>query len=1266
MIPLFLNKPMQHHTFFFLGRLTRLTISMIAIFCVGISPAQPTPARITVAILPFADETKEPDASHWRHSLPGMLGLPLEKARAIRIYPSSAADYGLRKFRILPGEKIEERQAREIGEVIEARRVIWGSFRREGKAWAVTARVTITSSGKTSAPLTVISEDWQQLAYELAGNILNELATTPTTAEAELMKKRITSSARALESYSRCFDLLKQSKPYPEIEKMASKAIELDRQFASAYYAYGACLMSQGKLSEATAQFEKSLELQPDLARSHTALAVISLVQSQTDDALKMLLRSIAADPDDEENYMRMAELHALSKDFPKAIEQLEIAQQINPVSAEVKAQLGRIYAMSGQREKSLQAMQDAVMIDSENANVYQMTFQGYFHLGMKSNAIEHGETFVKKARALGIAPKAIDMYADEIDRLKASLKVYMLEAEQPRSYSQEELHKELQDKLTAAELAQIIYPYDSTPAMKKWALQKTAAAGSHGDKARALFDAMSARLDPGPGGILTAKEVFDRWENPDSSFRCQEYARFYVALARDLGLSSHYVYVKKNHEGQQVIHACAALFLDGKLILVDPHYRWYGIPHQEYEIMNDLEAIAHQMNQSRELSHNRISVKLQPRSTLALYNLAGRLIRENLQEEAKLYWEKMWELDAESWMAHSARGMSAWMNDDLETAEKELRTSADLCYQDANIWYNLGSLYAQRSKWKEAREAFRSCLRYKPDAQTEQQSRRGIALITEVLEQEKKLEHLDPQQRWRQKLMTHLQANFQIFEWKPMIYPQIGLVFDDRDEPMKIAAEDLQNHCKAYPDDVMSRYRLTRYLKGIEETKASDEAWANTLTTARRLLEKNPHDAASLRIMMLAADQDEAEEPYVKKGMESSPRSWITWICLAEHETRMIQRQIFSGMKNLPASGIDMKRLADLVKTKKIYPPEARALITKCEEVFSHCNKTMEFSHDELEPCLEVIGLRSNLLMLLKAIGMMSDVPVDSVSEQEKMIPAVVDIALERCDGHPRALAALSFMRAQWLLEQALQKGDPAAQQQMRQQAAEVMTQAAKRLLDLSRQPDSPHAADAFEGYAAIMWGIKVMKFPGKFPTDFKEQLRRATQQQPQRCLLWDILLSHELMLSDMPKEEHARHCFALAMARAKAIDSFRSKQFVASIHPDAKASLDLWHQLADARKNDLSHQLNAVISMIHVDSTEAGLWQAQTRLQEIGDRGYEHQYWQKHPDLNLERLKIYSIVQMLLGKSDIAARTLDKVLEMSPEDDKARALKTILAEKP
>lgn len=1251
-----------------LGRLMRLTISLIAvIFCSVAIKAQPSPTRITVAILPFADDTKDPQASHWKHSLPGMLSLPLEKVQALRIYPSNAADYGLRKFQIRSGERVESQQAREIGEIIEARRVIWGSYRREAKAWAVTARVTVTASGATSEPIHVISEDWQQLAYELGRKILEELKITPTAAEVILMQKRITSSPEALDRYSRCFDLLKQNKPFPEIEQMAVKAIEFDPQFANAYYAYGACLLTQGKFSEASVKFEKSLELQPELARSHTGLAVISLLQSQMDDARKILLRAIEADPDDEENYSRMAEIHVLSKDDTKAIQQLKIAQEINPVSAEVKAQLGKIYAMTGQREKSLQAMQDAVMIDPENANVYQMTFQGYYYLGMKSNAIEHGETFVKKARTLGISPKAVEFYQNEIDRLRASLKTHMLESKPPRNYTSEELREALRSKLTEAECDQIIYPYDSTPAMKEWALKKTGEAGSLMEKARALFDAMTARLDPGSGGILTAKQVFERWENPDSSFRCQEYARFYVAMARELGLTSYYVYVKKNHDGEELLHACAALFLDGKLILVDPSFRWFGIPHQEYEIMDDLEAIAHQMNQSRELSHNRISVKLQPRSTLALYNLAGRLIGENLNEEAKQYWEKLWEIDADSWMAHSARGMAAWLREDLETAEKELRTAADLCHQDSNVWYNLARLYGQRSQWQEAREAYRSCLRYKPDAQTAQKCRRGIALITEALDQEESLEQLDPEQRWRQKLISSLRESVNIFQWKPVIEPHIGLVFDQRDEPLRIAAEALKKSCETHPDDVMSRHRLTHFLRALEETKQADVAWADTLATARRLLQKNPHDTASLRIMMLASDQNEAAEPYVKKGIESSPQSWISWMCLAEHETRKIQRQMFVGMKNLPASGFDMQRLPDLTATKKILSQEAKQLIGQCDDVFSHCDKIMELSHEELEPCLQVIGLRKNLHMLLWAISVMSDESVDNLNHHQNMISAIMIIALKRCDDNPRALAALSFLHAYALLEDAAKSGKTTAQQkELRQRAAEVMNKARQELLAMSQRQDSSYAADAFEGYAAMAWGIKIMQFPGDLPTDFTEQLQRATQQQPQRCLLWDILLSHELMHSDTTKEEHTQHCFAIATARAKAIDSLRSKQFVASIHPDPRASLDLWNQLAEIRKNDLSYSLNASIAMLRVDSTDAGLEHVQARLQEIGDRGYEHQYWQKHPAQNLDRLKIFAAVQMLLGKADLATRTLDKILEMSPHDDKAQALKMILAEKP
>jgi hypothetical protein len=56
----------------------------------------------------------------------------------------------------------------------------------------------------------------------------------------------------------------------------------------------------------------------------------------------------------------------------------------------------------------------------------------------------------------------------------------------------------------------------------------------------------------------------------------------------------------------------------------------------------------------------------------------------------------------------------------------------------------------------------------------------------------------------------------------------------------------------------------------------------------------------------------------------------------------------------------------------------------------------------------------------------------------------------------------------------------------------------------------------------------------------------------------------------------------------------------------------------------------------------------------------GYGHQHEQKHPDQNLDRLKIFVIVPMLLGKADFAPYTLDMVWQMSPATTKRKLGKT------
>lgn len=115
--------------------------------------------RLTVAVLTFEDATADPEAVHWRYLIERLLAEQLGKARALRRVPAA---FGYRQLKVKRGDPISAEEARKIGELIEARRVVWGAYRRDGGKWLVTARVLNVASGKPGDEIKAAAEDWDQ------------------------------------------------------------------------------------------------------------------------------------------------------------------------------------------------------------------------------------------------------------------------------------------------------------------------------------------------------------------------------------------------------------------------------------------------------------------------------------------------------------------------------------------------------------------------------------------------------------------------------------------------------------------------------------------------------------------------------------------------------------------------------------------------------------------------------------------------------------------------------------------------------------------------------------------------------------------------------------------------------------------------------------------------------------------------------------------------------------------------------------------------
>jgi len=364
----------------------------------------------------------------------------------------------------------------------------------------------------------------------------------------------------------------------------------------------------------------------------------------------------------------------------------------------------------------------------------------GYAALHETPLALEHVERFVALARKEGLAPELVGYIAECGSELKARLTPHEITAAPPKSYSAPSLDAALRQRLTPAEYKQVVNPLASTPAMDRWAQELTRGATNDVAKAKKLFDALARHLDTGETGIRTAQEVFAAWNDPAQSFCCQEYAKLYVALARAVSVKAFYVHLERDYSGEIVYHDCAAVFVGGKVLLVDPAYQWFGAPHKQYMILDDLQAVAHQYYQPSpkggEVARCRLAAKLHPDTAWGQLHLVGALISANELIDAGKALKTAEQLEPGRWDFYAYRGLLAVTGGGLQAAMADLRKSIELNPKFGRTHFVLAWVLIKQGKLVEARDEYRLAILYGSlvSAEDKAAALRAIADINEKL----------------------------------------------------------------------------------------------------------------------------------------------------------------------------------------------------------------------------------------------------------------------------------------------------------------------------------------------------------------------------------------------------------------------------------------------------------------------------------------------------------------------------------------------------
>ena len=698
--------------------------------------------RPVVAVLFLEDRTGDPRYAAWRATANYILSEKLAAAQAIRVARHDPVRRAFKKTGLRPGAPLDPPGVRIMGEYLEAQRVVWGSYERDGPRWKVAVRVLNVAAGSPSREIVAAAEDWFDACTALALDILQEIGVDPSAEERSRMDRRWTSSAQALESLAAVHLARMSEEPFDVQESHARKALEADPACARAHEVAGALAGTQGRSVEAEASAREAAKLNPASASGHGILGIVLAHRKAAGEAVAELREAHRLDPDEAEWLNGLASIELMQGKSAEALEHLEEAAALDPTNASTQALIGRVRLEARDRAQALQALQEAERLYlGDGGNAAQMLFVAYCEARDVAKALRYYDEFDSWAQGMGtVNPEALRDFARVAELLRARLTPVTVAAAMPREYAPGELDAALRERLSEDDLRHAVNPLAGGPLLKERARRVMDAAKDDMGRARALFDALVARLDRrGERRLRTALEAVLAWESPEERFVCDDHAKLYVALAREAGLKAFYTLVEKDPEGHTVSHACAALFIEEKVYLVDVTYRWFGAPHQVFHVLDDLRTLAVHHTQwitpdIPDRTRSRIATRLWPESALCWYALASALVEWEDWAGAREAAAKGAEIAPEHWLAYTVKGVLAIHEGELGRALNSFRIAAAMNDRDPQTHYHLGKTLARLGKLEEALEAFRAVLRCDPLSDEAGKATRYIAQIQEHL----------------------------------------------------------------------------------------------------------------------------------------------------------------------------------------------------------------------------------------------------------------------------------------------------------------------------------------------------------------------------------------------------------------------------------------------------------------------------------------------------------------------------------------------------
>ena len=423
-------------------------------------PQQTVSAAKSVAVLPFANLSADPDNEYFTDGMAEEIINALMKIQSLRV-ASRTSSFAF---------KGKNEDISDIGHKLKVSTVLEGSVRKMGNKLRITAQLMNVADGYQlwSERYDRELEDVFAIQDDISQAIVKALRVILTEGEKKAIEKARTVNVQAYDFYLRGRQYFHQwrRKSVEYARQMFNRAIEIDPDYALAHagvadscsilYTYWDA--REFNLRQADIASSKALELEPDLAEAHVARGIaVSLTkkfdeaekefetamrldpklyeaayfyarglksQGRNAEAAKMFERASVLRPEDFlapyflaavlDDMGLKAEAEAARKRSLKLVEE---RLEMNPDDARATNLGAAILAKAGDRDRTLDYIRRSLAIDPEDSAMLYNIACAYSLLGMSEEALASLETAVDK----GFGHKEWLEHDSDLDQIRES-----------------------------------------------------------------------------------------------------------------------------------------------------------------------------------------------------------------------------------------------------------------------------------------------------------------------------------------------------------------------------------------------------------------------------------------------------------------------------------------------------------------------------------------------------------------------------------------------------------------------------------------------------------------------------------------------------------------------------------------------------------------------------------------------------------------------------------------------------------------------------